>query len=117
MFPVAPAFVILTFLVIAVAGAMVAVLSGVLLSAVLRLGFRGAVVLKDALLGAAGSVVTVIACFVLPWPRNTVTTRLGPGVHVETTMSRFQHEYIAAMVIVIIFTVFHQVTRLKLERR
>lgn len=59
MFPVAPAVVVLAYVVIALVGAVIAILTGVLLSRVARLSLNRAVVIKDAFLGATGSVVTV----------------------------------------------------------
>jgi len=113
MFQAAPTAVILGYLVIAVVGAMIAILSGVLLATVLKVGVHGAPVVKDAFLGATGSVITTIACATIPWPRNTVTTTLESGLRVETTMNRFQHPYIAAITVAIVVAALHQLIRFK----
>ncbi len=112
MFQTAPTVVILGYLVIAGVGAMITILAGVLLSVVLKIGVRGTAVVKDALLGAIGSVITFIACATIPW-RSTVITTLESGLRVETTANRFQHPYVAAMAIAIFLSVLHQLIRFK----
>jgi hypothetical protein len=111
MFQIAPGAVVLGYVVIALLGASAAVLTGVLISTVLKHRIHGAVVASDALLGALGSVVTVLLCATIPWPSNTETTILGSGVRLETSMGRFQHPYIAAVVVAIILPAFHQLIR------
>lgn len=114
MFQVAPIVVVLGYIVIGALGGIIGTLAGVAFYMVLKIGLRGAI--KDAFLGAIGSVATVIGCAIVPWPRNTVSQSLGSGLHVETTLDRFQHPYIAATVVSVILPVVHQLFRLRLER-
>ena len=116
MFQLAPGAVVFGYVLMGLLGAIVAVFSGVLISAAFKSRIQGAVVAKDALLGAMGSVITVILCATIPWPWNTVTTTLGPGVRVETSMSRFQYPYIAAVVVAIVLPALHQLIRSKRAR-
>ncbi len=116
MFQIAPGAVVLGYIVIALLGAIVAVLSTVLISSALKRSVQGAGITKDALLGAMGSTITVFLCAAIPWPWNTETKILGSGVRVETSMSRFQHPYIAAIVVAIVLPVFHQLIRSRWAR-
>jgi hypothetical protein len=109
MFQVGPIVVVLGYIVIAAVGGIIGTLAGVAFSTVLKIGLRG--VTKDAFLGAIGSVASVIGCAIVPWPRNTVSQSLGPGLHLETTLNRFQHPYIAATVVAVILPVVHEVFR------
>jgi hypothetical protein len=106
MFQVAPVVVIFLYLVIAAVGAIVGTAAGLTFSSIFRSGLEG--VGKDAVLGAVGSVLTVIGSAVLPWPRNTVFERLGPGVVAQSTLNRFQHPYVAAVVIALALPALHQ---------
>ena len=114
MFQIAPIVVVVGYIIIAALGGIIGSLAGVASSMVFKIGLRGTI--KDALLGAIGSVVTVIGSAIVPWPRNTVSESLGSGLHVETTMNRFQHPYIAATVAAIILPVVHELFRLRLGR-
>jgi len=113
MFQLAPGAVVLGYVAIALLGAVVAVLTGALISTALKRRIQGAVVAKDALLGAMGSIITVILCATIPWPRNTETTILGSDIRVETSMSRFQHPYIAAVIVAIVLPAIHRFIRSK----
>jgi len=111
MFQVAPSVVILGYAAIAIFGFFVGLLSGILFSRILKLGAEG--IVKDAFLGAIGSVFTVIGCAVIPWSSNTVFQSLGPNVRLETTVNRFQHPYIAATIVAVIFPALHQLVRFR----
>jgi H+/Cl- antiporter ClcA len=109
MFQVSPVVVVFGYIVIAAVGGIIGTLAGMAFSTVLKIGIRGAA--KDAFLGAIGFVATVIGCAIIPWPRNTVSQSFGPGLHVETTLNRFQHSYIAATVVAVILPVVRGLLR------
>jgi len=77
-------------LYLAVLGAVLASLEGLLFSFALNISRRG--VWKNAVLGALGMVGGFLACALVPWPYNTITYKVGDTV-VTSTMSRFQHPY------------------------
>ena len=114
MFEVAPIVIFFEYLVIAILGAVIALVFGVIWSTILKLRIQE--VTRDALLGAFGSVVTVIACAIVPFPRNTISRSLGPGLIVQTTLNRFQHPYALATVVTIILPALHHFLRLKSAR-
>lgn len=111
MFRVEPLVIFLTYVLIAIAGLVLGVVSGLIFGRVFKLQLHGAEYAKTALLGAIGAVGTVIGCAIIPWPRNTVSTTLGTGIQLESTMNRFQHPYAAAIIIAIFFPAFHQFIR------
>jgi hypothetical protein len=114
MFQVAPVVMVFFLTIIAAVGAILAMGTGMVVSAILGLGLRG--IGADAVLGAVGSVLTVIGCAIIPWPRNTVSESLGAGLTVQTTLNRFQHPYIAASVISVLLSLIHLLYRLKQAR-
>jgi H+/Cl- antiporter ClcA len=114
MFPISPIATTLGYVVIAVLGGIIGILAGILFSLILKTGVQR--VVNDAFIGAIGSVVTVIGCSIVPWPRNTTSEPLAPGLKVETTMNRFQHPYIAAIIIAIMLPALHQWIRARRVR-
>jgi hypothetical protein len=111
MFEIGPAAIAFGYIVIALLGATIGAVSGILFSLIFKLRVRG--IVKDALFGAIGSVLTVIGCAVIPWPRNTISESVGPGLTVQTTMNRFQHPYIAAIIVAATLPALHQLFRFK----
>jgi len=111
VFQLAPGAVVLAYVLVALLGAIVSVLSGALISTVFKLRKQRSV--RYALLGSVGSVLTVILSATIPWPWNTLSTSLGPGVRLETAMDRFQHPYIAAIVVAIVLPALDQLIRSK----
>jgi H+/Cl- antiporter ClcA len=111
MFQVATPIVIFVYVIFAFFGAAIGAVSGILFSVIFKLRAQG--IVKDALFGAIGFVLTVIGCAVIPWPRNTISESVGPGLTVQTTMDRFQHPYIAAIIIAAALPALHQLFRLK----
>jgi uncharacterized membrane protein YeaQ/YmgE (transglycosylase-associated protein family) len=115
VFQVSPILAVFGYLVIAVLGSIIGVLSGMLASKVFKLRMQG--ITKDAFTGAIGSVAAVIACAVVPWPRNTISESLGAGLRVETIMNRFQHPYLLATLVAVIVPALHQFIRFRKARR
>ena len=95
--------------VLALFGAAVGSISGVLIGQALRLAVRG--VFKDALLGAIGSVSGFVGCALVPWPQNTVTTRLADHRVIQVTMNRFQHPEAVAFALAIVLPGLRQIYR------
>jgi len=115
VFQVPPILIVFGYVVIAVPGSIIGVLSGMPASRIFRLRMQG--ITKDAFLGAIGSVAAVIACAVVPWPRNTTSEPLGAGLRVETTMNRFQHPYLLATLVAVMIPALHQFIRFRKARR
>jgi H+/Cl- antiporter ClcA len=111
MFQVAPFVTILGYAVIALFGGVIGLLVGILACRFRRNDSK--VVLWDGLLGCVGSVVAVIGCAIVPWPTNTVSRSLSPGIHVDSTMDRFQHPYIAAVIVAAILPAVNEWFRAK----
>jgi peptidoglycan biosynthesis protein MviN/MurJ (putative lipid II flippase) len=111
MFQVGPVVVVFGYVVIALVGGIVGLVVGILSYALKRNRIR--TVFGDTLLGGIGSVVTVIACAIMPWPRNTVSKSLSPGIRVESTLNRFQHPYIAAVLVAALLPALNEWVRAK----
>jgi DMSO reductase anchor subunit len=111
MFQVAPSVVVFGYIVIAFVGAVLGTGSGMLLWAILKHRTHWGV--TDALLGAIGAVLTVTACAIVPLPRNTVSRSVGPGLTVETALNRFQHPYIAAIIVALALPALRQLFVIK----
>jgi hypothetical protein len=94
-------------------GMVIGGVSGCLVSLALRLGWRGA--LWDAPLGAVGLVGGFVGSVLIPWPRNTITYKVGDTV-VSSTMNSYQHPDIVALVLAILLPVLREVYRLRRSR-
>jgi uncharacterized membrane protein YeaQ/YmgE (transglycosylase-associated protein family) len=111
MFPV-PWFVVsLNLAAYALAGMAIGAITGWLVSLLTKGGRQR--LLKDALLGSFGYLAGVFVCIFMPWPQNTVVTRLDGGRSVAITMSRYQHPERVAIVIAVLFPLLYEVSRWK----
>ena len=109
MFPV-PWFVAALYLAAyALAGMAVGAITGWLVSLRIKGGRQR--LLKDALLGSFGYLAGFFVRIFMPWPQNTVVTRLEGGGSVATTMSRYQHPERLAIVIAVLFPLLYELSR------
>jgi MFS family permease len=110
MFPV-PWFVVALYLAAyAVAGMVIGVVTGWLVSRLARTSRKR--LLKDASLGSSGFLAGFIGCIFMGWARNTITYRFG-GQHTEvsSTMNTYQHPERMALAIAILLPLFHGLYR------
>jgi hypothetical protein len=115
MFPVPTTFVVITFGGACVIGAVFGVLSGLLSSAVLRLGLRGT--WKDALLGAIAVPIGFFLVVIMPLPKYAIYTPIGGGGEMEETVSRFQHPFLAAFIFAAILPALRSLYRFRQARK
>jgi hypothetical protein len=94
-------------------GMAIGVVSGRLACLVLRLSWCGA--LWDASLGAVGFVGGFVGSVLMPWPRNTITYKLGDTV-VSSTMNSYQHPYRVALVLAVLLPVLREFYRWQRSR-
>lgn len=90
---------------------MIGTLAGFLISLAIRLGRKG--LWKDAALGGVGMLVGLFASFTLPWPENTITTRLEGGRVMQETTRHFPYPFPVAYVVAAMLPIAHHVYRLK----
>jgi uncharacterized membrane protein YeaQ/YmgE (transglycosylase-associated protein family) len=111
MFPV-PWFVIALYLAAyALAGMGIGAITGWLVSLLTKRGREG--LLKDALLGSFGYLAGFFVCIFMPWPQNTVVSQIEGGGSVATTLSRYQHPELVAIVIAVFFPLLYELSRWK----
>lgn len=110
MFPIAPAIVVISMLAVALLGALVGFLSGLVCSLALKIGLRGA--WKDVLLGAIAVPVGIVLVFITPWPENTIHRQIAGG-EMTTTMNTFQHPLLAALVLAAILPALRRYYRFR----
>jgi hypothetical protein len=114
MFPIAPGFIIIALILVAIVGLIVGMLSGLLTSLILRLGRMG--FWKDALLGGIGMFAGLIAAYTVPWPEYTVYTPIGGGGEMRETLHRFPYPFLMAYVVAAMLPIVRQIYRLKRSR-
>jgi hypothetical protein len=68
-------------------------------------------ILTDAILGSLGFVAGFFGCAFVPWPQNTVVEQLSGGATVATTMSRYQHPELVAVVIAVVLPLLYELFR------
>ncbi len=108
MFPVSGVVVAEFLIVYALTGAAVGALVGFTLSFWLRLGAQS--IWKDTLLGALGFVVGFVTSAVVPWPKNTIVYYAN-GTQVTSTINRFQHPYLVALMLAILLPLANELYR------
>src|SRR5947209_14237039 len=109
MFPV-PWFVVALYLAAyALAGMAIGAITGWLVSLLTKGGRQR--LLKDALLGSFGYLAGFFVCIFMPWPQNTVVSRLEGGGSVATTTNRYQHTERVAIVIAMLLPLPQELAR------
>ena len=111
MFQVPWVVVALYWAAYALAGMAIGAITGRLVSLLTKGGRQR--LLKDALLGSFGCLAGFFVCIFMPWPQNTLVTRLEGGGSVATTMSRYQHPERVAIVIAMLFPLLYELSRWK----
>jgi hypothetical protein len=102
-----PWFVVALYMVAyAIAGMAIGAITGCLVSLLTKGGRHG--ILKDAFLGSCGYLAGFVACIFTPWPRNSITYRLEGGTEVTSTMNRYQHPEVVAVIIAILLPLLHE---------
>jgi len=115
MFPIVPQVVVLFWAAAALGGMVIGLVCGFLFARILKL--KRAHIWKDALLGGVGVFVGFVATIEMPWPENTVTTVMGDGNVLHTTMNQFQHPFLVAYIFAALLPIFHQLYRLRQSTR
>jgi hypothetical protein len=110
MFPVPWPFVVTFVVAYALAGMVIGVISGWLVS---RMTKGRPELVKDALLGSFGYVGGIISCALMPWPENSVVEQLPSGGSVTTTMNKYQHSQRVAVLLAILFPLLLELYRWK----
>jgi hypothetical protein len=67
----------------------------------------------DAMLGSLGFVAGFVGCVLIPWPQNTVVEQLPGGGTVATTMSRYQHPELVAILTALLLPLLYELSRLR----
>jgi hypothetical protein len=120
MLPDSPVLLVLGVISYTLIGMGIGILSGRLTAIIVNRSwkecFRLGRVCWDALAGSVGLVGTVIILSLLPW-RNTIFYDLPGGVHVTSTMSRYQYPFHIAYPVAFILPVLLELDRFRLSRR
>jgi hypothetical protein len=93
----------------AIAGAILGGLVGIGLSALLRTDKHDLGL--NSTLGAIGFVAGFLACVFVPFPRNTIDSKLPSGGYMSSTMNSYQHPFVVAFAVSAIFPAMHEINR------
>jgi hypothetical protein len=72
--------------------------------------------LHDAIAGALGLVLGIIAVSAMPWRLNTIHYKLASGTEVTSTSNRFQHPAWAGIGFAIVLSALYELYRWKRAR-
>jgi hypothetical protein len=102
-------------LIAALIGFLVAVVTGLVASLLMRVKIRPGAITIDGLLGAIAFPVAFWAAMVIPW-HSTVTYHSGDSI-VTSTMNHYQNPYLPAYLAAMILPILHELRRAIRETR
>jgi Na+/proline symporter len=112
--PASPLLVIVSLILLAIAGMVIGGVSGLLISLFTKPNSQQ--VFRNALIGAFGFLVGFIGCFYLPWHQNTISYQLQGGTQVTSTTNFYQHPARIAAIVAIVLPLLYELNRARQAR-
>jgi hypothetical protein len=112
--PASPLLVIVSLILMAIAGMVIGGISGWLISFFTKP--NSLQVFRNALIGAFGFLAGFIGCFYVPWHPNTISYQLKGGTQVTSTANFYQHPERIAVIVAIILPLLYELNRARQSR-